>query len=381
MALRTPESIALKQVMDELVVDGELVERLPDGRLHCYACGHDCKIPIGKAGACRIRFNDEGVLKVPWGYVGALACDPIEKKPFFHAFPGSDAFSFGMLGCDLKCGYCQNWVTSQAQRDDRAVAKVHRTSVQELVEAAVRQGAPVIASTYNEPLITSEWSRPIFEAAAEKGLIGAFVSNGNGTERVLEYLRPHVQLYKVDLKSFQDGVYRQLGAHRAHVLQTIRSLHAQGFWVEIVTLIVPGLNDGPDELKQIAAFLASISLDLPWHVTAFHSDYKMGDTDNTSISTLVEAAEIGSAAGLRYVYAGNRPGRVGAWENTRCPTCTDTLIERQGFTILANHLDGGRCPGCRTKIPGFWDKQTVVLQEGMGLPSWCQAHPDSLVEG
>ncbi|MDX1565103.1 MAG: AmmeMemoRadiSam system radical SAM enzyme [Phycisphaeraceae bacterium] len=372
MGLKNPEALKLKQVMEEMTTDGSLYERLEDGRLHCYACGHDCKIPEGKAGACRIRFNEGGRLKVPAGYVGSLACDPIEKKPFFHAFPGSDAFSFGMLGCDLKCGYCQNWITSQVLRDDRAVSKVYPTTADQLVDAAIGAGAPVIASTYNEPLITSEWSAQVFRRAMDKGLVGAYISNGNATERVIEFLRPHVQLYKVDLKSFQDRAYRQLGAHRQNVLRTIRQLHARGFWVEIVTLIVPGLNDSTEELEQIAEFLVSISPDLPWHVTGFHSDYKMDDAGSTPVQKLIEAAEIGAAAGLRYVYAGNRPGQVGDWENTRCPGCDATLIERHGFLIRRNRLEAGGCPDCGMKIPGFWDRQTVVPQENMGTPHWLE---------
>ncbi len=371
MGLKNPQALELKQVMENLTAPGELCDRLDDGRLHCFACGHDCKIPEGRSGACRIRFNDGGVLKVPDGYVGSLACDPIEKKPFFHAFPGRDAFSFGMLGCDLKCAYCQNWITSQVLRDDRAVSKVYPTTAEALVDAAVSQGAPVMASTYNEPLITSEWSAKVFRLARQKGLVGAYVSNGNATDRVIEYLRPHVQLYKVDLKSFQDSVYRQLGAHRSHVLRSIRRLHERGFWVEIVTLIVPGLNDSADELRQMADFLVSISPDLPWHLTAFHSDYKMNGTGNTHVEQLIEAAEIGRAAGLRYVYAGNRPGQVGDWENTRCPGCQAMLIERHGFRIVQNRLDSGACPDCGRPIPGFWDGRTVVLQENMGTSMWC----------
>lgn len=356
MALQSPEAVKLKNVLEDMARPAELYDRLDDGRLLCYACGHECRIAEGKSGVCRVRFNQGGELMAPRGYVGALACDPIEKKPFFHAFPGRDALSFGMLGCDLHCGYCQNWVTSQAMRDDRAVSNILPITAEKLVDMAIARNAPVVASTYNEPLITSEWAMDVMKVAQRKGLVGAYISNGNATRRVLEYIRPYVQLYKVDLKSFDDRHYRDLGGQLPNVLRTMRELHEMGFWVEIVTLIVPGFNDNEDELKAMAEFLASISPDIPWHVTAFHSDYKMGDTGNTPVDKLLEACEIGTEAGLRYIYAGNRPGMVGEWENTRCPSCRTTVIERRGFTVRSNRLVDGRCPtpGCGTVIPGYW---------------------------
>lgn len=347
---------SLRVMLEQMTREGELYEPLPDGRLLCYACGHECKIAEGHSGVCRVRFNAGGKLRVPGGYVGALACDPIEKKPFYHAFPGRDAMSFGMLGCDLHCGYCQNWVTSQALRDANAVALpgAQRVTAAQLVDLAIQYHAPVVASTYNEPLITSEWAVEIFKLANRKGLRCAYISNGNATRRVLEYLRPWVTLYKVDLKSFQDKRYRELGGQLANVLRTIRQLKEMGFWLEIVTLIVPGFNDDEGELREMAGFIAGVSRDIPWHVTAFHSDYKMNDAANTTAGQLVRACEIGTEAGLRYVYAGNLPGRVGQWENTRCPKCGVTVIERYGFVVKENRLKGGCCGNCGEKIPGVW---------------------------
>ncbi len=222
--------------------EGELYDKLPDGRLRCYACGHCCPLPDGAVGVCKVRFNQGGRLMVPWGYVGGVQCDPIEKKPFFHAYPGALAYSFGMLGCDLHCAYCQNWVTSQAIRDPAAVAPPLAASPEALVADALRQGARVIVSTYNEPLITSEWAVAVFKEARAAGLSTGFVSNGNGTPRVLEYLRPWVDLYKVDLKSFDDRHYRELGGRLEPILDTIRRLHAMDVWVEIVTLLIAGLQ-------------------------------------------------------------------------------------------------------------------------------------------
>lgn len=345
----------LQNTLKQKVKEGELWERLDEKRIRCYACGHCCPIPEGRPGVCRVRFNRGGKLMVPWGYTGGVQCDPIEKKPFFHAYPGALAYSFGMLGCDLHCGYCQNWVTSQALRDSAAAAPARRTTPQALARAAARQRARVIVSTYNEPLITSEWAVAVFREARKEGLTTGFVSNGNGTPEVLEYLKPWVDLYKVDLKSFRDRQYRRLGGRLQPILETISSLHRQGFWLEIVTLLIPGFNDSEDEVRRLAAFLAGVSPDIPWHVTAFHQDYKMTDPDNTSAEMLMAAAEIGRQEGLRYVYAGNLPGRVGDLENTRCPDCRTLLIERFGYLILGYHLTPqGDCPSCGLAIPGRW---------------------------
>ncbi len=374
------EKHALKSVLDRMTVQGQLYDRLDDDRLRCYACGHECRIGEGKTGVCRVRFNADGKLRVPGGYVAGLACDPIEKKPFYHAFPGRDALSFGMLGCDLHCSYCQNWVTSQALRDPHAMAEIHPVTTEQILEYARRYRAPVICSTYNEPLITSEWAVANLMPAKDEGFIGAYVSNGNATERVLRYIRPYVQLYKVDLKTFDDRRYRELGGLLPHVRRSIGQLHAMGFWVEIVTLLVPTFNDSPDELKRMAAFLVDISPDMPWHITAFHSDYKMDGVRSTEATDLLTAGEIAREAGLRYIYLGNRPGQLGGWEDTHCPECGETVIERHGFMVTANHLDRGRCPRCRHAIPGFWDSDCVVLQENMGTPAWIEEHPEARVE-
>lgn len=346
----------LGHVLAQLTQPGELYENLPDRWVRCYACGHRCRIPPGRPGICKVRFNERGVLKVPAGYVGALQCDPVEKKPFFHALPGSLALSFGMLGCDFHCAYCQNFVTSQALRDPLSDAQARPTMVaaERLAREALRLGAPIVASTYNEPLITSEWAVEVFKHAKTQGLTCAYISNGNGTPEVLEYLRPWVDLYKVDLKSFDDKHYRELGGVLENVLNTIGLLHQKGFWLEVVTLVIPGFNDSNDELRRIAEFLVGVSPDIPWHVTAFHQDYKMRDRGNTGVRTLLRAAEIGVNAGLHFVYAGNLPGRVGPYENTYCPACHTLLIERYGYTIRQNAISAGACPKCRSTIPGVW---------------------------
>jgi pyruvate formate lyase activating enzyme len=350
---------SLADILEARTVEAapELVEPIERGRLRCHACGHLCPIPEGAAGVCKVRFNRGGHLFVPWGYVGGVQCDPIEKKPFFHAHPGALAFSFGMLGCDLHCSYCQNWVTSQALRDPHAVSAPMDADPDALADEAIRLGARVVVSTYNEPLITSEWAVEIFRHARRKGLMTGFVSNGNGTPRVLDYIRPHLDLYKVDLKSFDDRHYRQLGGRLEPILETIRALHGMGLWVEIVTLLIPGFNDSADELDRMTTFLASVSPDLPWHVTAFHKDYRMSDPENTTPEMLVQAAAIGQRNGLRYVYAGNLPGRVGDLEHTRCHACHAMLVERYGYFIQEYRLTPeGNCPDCGTSIPGRWGR-------------------------
>ncbi len=328
--------------------------KLPDGRIRCLACGHRCVIGEGKFGVCRVRYVQGGELRVPWGYVAALQCDPIEKKPFFHVLPGSDALSFGMLGCDLHCAYCQNWVTSQALRDPSALSPPQDITPEELVRTAKRHGAPVIASTYNEPLITADWAVGVFQAAQAAGLECAFVSNGNATREVLQLLQPYVSYYKVDLKGFDDRHYRSLGCPLKNILDGISWLVEMGFWVEIVTLVVPGFNDAPEELRGIARFLAGISQDIPWHVTAFHPDYKMTDRDRTTTKNLRIAADAGIDAGLNFIYAGNLPGRVGTLENTYCPHCQALVVERVGYRILQNRMTTGDCPDCRKPVPGRW---------------------------
>lgn len=347
-------TVTLEQLLDDRTREGELYTKLENSKVRCYACAHRCVIFGGKRGICQVRFNKNGTLYVPRGYVSSLQCDPTEKKPLYHLLPGSRALTFGMLGCDLRCPFCQNWEISQTLRDKNAGAHPTDVSAEELVSLAKKYKARLVASSYNEPLITSEWAVEVFKLARAQGFKTAFISNGNATREVLNYLRPHLDCYKVDLKTMQDRNYRVLGAVLKNVLDTIAMAYEMGFWLEVVTLVIAGFNDSNEELKQAAEFLVSISPDIPWHVTAFHKDYKMSDPDNTPPQTLIRAAEIGYAAGLRYVYAGNLPGLVGPYENTYCPNCKTLLIERYGFAILQNRLMIGCCPDCGYAIPGIW---------------------------
>jgi pyruvate formate lyase activating enzyme len=309
--------ISLKNLLAEHTApaDAALTAREDGNIVRCLACGHRCRVLPGRDGVCRVRFNQGGELRAPFGYVAGLGVDPLEKKPFFHVLPGRTALSFGMLGCDLHCPFCQNWITSQTLRDADAIAQPTFIDPERIVQLALEHDCPVLTSTYNEPLITAEWALAIFKAGQPHGLVGGVLEN---------------------------------------VLSTIRRLKQMDFWVEVVTLVVPGLNDSDEELRQIADFTAGVSCDIPWHVTAFHPQYKLTDPPPTPPETLRRAYDLGRQAGLNFVYSGNLPGRLADLENTKCPGCGATLIERQGYSIRGNRLQNGACPQCGRKIPGVW---------------------------
>jgi pyruvate formate lyase activating enzyme len=341
--------------LDARITEGTLAQPLPDGAVRCVACGHRCLIRDGGRGICRVRFNRGGKLRVPWGYVAGLQCDPVEKKPFFHVLPGANALTFGMLGCDFHCGYCQNWVTSQALRDDQAGTEARDLTAEALVARAEQQDARLVVSSYNEPLITAEWAAKVFEAARRRGYVTGFVSNGNATPEALDFIRPVTDCYKIDLKTMNDRRYRQLGGVLAHVLEAIGLVYERGIWLEVLTLVVPGFSDDPAELRAAARYIAGIDRNIPWHVTAFHEDYRFWGMGNTTAEVLVRACEIGAEEGLNFVYAGNLPGRVDRWEHTWCPGCHALLIERLGYRILSNRAAAvGRCPDCDSRIPGIF---------------------------
>jgi pyruvate formate lyase activating enzyme len=350
---------SLAEILDDLTASAKLVENHEDGSVVCLACAHRCHIKDGKRGICQVRFNRGGALRVPWGYVAGLNPDPIEKKPFAHFLPGHTALTYGMLGCNFHCDFCQNWLSSQALRDpasEESGAFIQKLSPEEMIAYAHKTGARIIASSYNEPLITSEWALDIFMLAKKEGLKTVYVSNGYATPEVLEVLKPCLDGFKVDLKSMQEKNYRSMGAHLQPVLDSIRLARELGYWVEVVTLVIPDFNDSNEELWDAARFLVSISADIPWHVTAFHPMYKHNHVLPTPAETLQRAAEIGQEAGLRYVYAGNLPGRVGLLENTHCPHCGELLVERQGYIVMENKLrNNGTCPSCGISVAGVWE--------------------------
>jgi len=350
--------MSLEDILDRMVTTSDLAETFDDRSVRCLACAHKCKLKPGQRGVCKIRFNQAGRLMVPWGYVSSLQVDPIEKKPFYHFLAGVNALTFGMLGCNLQCGYCQNWLTSQALREEGSVHLadyLREITPEALVEYGVQYGAEVVASSYNEPLITSEWARDIFELAGKSGLRQVYISNGFATKEVLDFLKPNLQGFKVDLKTMQPKHYQELGGGLQPVLDSIHYAHQLGLWVEIVTLLVPGFNDSETELSEMAGFIHSISPEIPWHVTAFHPEYKMLDKPRTAHQQIIKAVEIGYKEGLQYVYGGNLPGSLGKYEHTFCHQCQAMLIKRRGFSVQEYHITPeGLCPTCGTKIPGIW---------------------------
>ncbi|MCD6576804.1 MAG: AmmeMemoRadiSam system radical SAM enzyme [Anaerolineaceae bacterium] len=347
----------LAEKLDALTHPGWLYTK-ENGAVRCHACAHRCLIQSSKRGICKVRVNIDGKLRVPWGYVAAANVDPIEKKPFMHFLPGSDALTFGMLGCNFHCDFCQNWLSSQALRDpasDSSAQYIKEVSPNELVNYALQSGAEIIASSYNEPLITTEWAIDIFKLARESGLKCVYVSNGFATPEVVRALQPFLDGFKIDLKSMSDEKYRMLGGNLQAVQDTIKLAHDLGMWVEVVTLVIPEFNDSNEELWNAARYLSGISRDIPWHVTAFYPTYKHLNVERTPADTIQRAAEIGQEAGLHYVYAGNLPGRVGSLENTYCPHCQALLIERTGYFVRSNRITSeGTCPQCGEAIAGVW---------------------------
>ncbi|MFN8573754.1 MAG: AmmeMemoRadiSam system radical SAM enzyme [Gemmatimonadaceae bacterium] len=369
-ALRREEAMVIDSAT---TTSSALAVPLDDAKVQCVACAHRCVIAPRRRGVCKVRYNEKGRLHVPWNYVGSLQVNPIEQAPFMHVHAGQDVLTIGMLGCNLRCGYCQNWHLSQVIRDANAPEVPTEMTAESIVEEALRRGVQVILSSLNEPLITAEWAAEVFACAKEAGLTTGIVSSGHGTPEVLDFLRPHVDLMKIDLKTMSHEHYRTLGAHRDAVLETIRMAHERGFWLEVVTLVVPGWNDGDDELRSAARYIASVSPDIPWTLWNFHRDYRMHEPNDAQPEDVVRAATIGREEGLRFTYAGVQPGRVGDFEKTRCPGCRTVVVDRIGYQLTAYAIDAeGRCEACETAIPGRWASGGAVTGPA-GL--WFERRP------
>ena len=364
----------LMQTVDMLTVKGTCYTPLPKDEVQCNACAHACIIKPGHRGVCRMRINRGGELWVPFGYVTAAQPDPIEKKPFMHFLPGSIALTFGMLGCNFHCDFCQNWISSQTFKDDAAqvpLEAVRKISAEELVSLALRHGAQVLVSSYNEPIITVEWAVEVFRLAKQAGLKTAIVSNGYASAASLELLLPYLDGFKIDLKAFRNTSYRILGGSLQPVQDSIKRAHEAGLWVEVVTLLVPGFNDEPAEIRAAAEYIASVSTDIPWHLTAYYPAYLQQDAPPTTPKQLQEAAAIGQEVGLHYVYAGNRPGKVGSLEDTFCPHCQMLLIKRRGYNITEYHISArGTCEACDTPIAGIWTDKPEAVKLGANILSY-----------
>ena len=320
----------------------------------CELCAHHCRIKDGHRGICGVRENRKGVLySLVYGWLVAEHVDPIEKKPLFHLLPGSRSYSISTVGCNFRCRHCQNFSISQPGHFAADAPPGILRAPQYVVDSALNNGCQSISYTYVEPTIFFEFAYDCSVLAREQGLKNVFVSNGYMTEQTTRLLAPVLDGINIDIKAFSDDFYRKIcGARLQPVLDTVRLMHELGVWVETTTLLIPGLNDSEAELRAIAEFIVSIDPSLPWHVTAFYPTYKMTDRPATPVQLLQKAREIGLAAGLNHVYEGNVPGSGG--ENSVCPSCQASLINRRGFTIEKNRLVDGRCPQCGVAIAGVW---------------------------
>lgn len=338
-------------MLDTRTAPSSLVEE--DGeRLVCVACAHGCALRDGERGICGVRARSGGELRVPWGYVARKYVRPVEINTLYHVLPGSRSLTFGNFGCDLACSYCQNAYISQAVRDGRDAEQPIDITPEALVEEAAVSGCEVVCAAYNEPMVSVEWVRAIFERAKDRGLITAVITDGHSTAQAMGYLRPVLDVFRVDVKASGAAAYRSLGGDEAAVWSSIERARALGLWVEIVTLVVPGLNDDPQTLRTIAGRVAAVDPAIPWHVNGFVPRYRMRDAPATPRGALIDAAGIGYGAGLRFVYASNVTG-LAALGATRCPRCHDTLLERDDYQLKRRAMTGDHCR-CGEPIPGLW---------------------------
>jgi pyruvate formate lyase activating enzyme len=325
-----------------------------DRKVRCKLCNFHCLVGAGKLGHCYVRKNVGGKLySLNYDKVCAANPDPIEKKPLFHFQPGSRSFSIAAIGCNFRCVFCQNWQISQAALESGPIDG-ESISPAEIVAAAVKTGCKSIAYTYTEPTIFMELCNDCARPAKERGLANVFVSNGYMTREAIDFAADWLDGINVDLKAFSDDYYKRLCAARLQpVLDSITYIAKETkIWMEVTTLLLPGQNDSEEELKQLTDFLVTqAGPDVPWHISRFYPQYKYTDSQPTLVQTMRRAEEIGKAAGLRYVYLGNVPGDKS--ENTHCYNCGRLLIERTGYTIVANEIKDSKCPNCGTHIAGF----------------------------
>jgi len=351
-------------IASERVSEALLYSKQSDGSVICQLCAHRCVIRPGRRGICWVRENRGGTLvTLVSDRVIGVNIDPIEKKPFFHFLPGSFSYSISTVGCNFHCLFCQNWEISQWPREHVGQVPGTPTTAAEIVASARATGCESIAYTYTEPTIFFELALDTCRLAAEAGLKNLFVTNGYMTAEALEVVAPVLDAANIDLKSFSDSFYRKVcSATLGPVLETVRRMRERDIWVEVTTLVIPGRNDSDEELGKLARWLADTDRNMPWHISAFYPAYKMLDVPPTPPHTLSRAASIGEAAGLRFVYIGNVPGD--RWENTLCPECGRQLVQHRGFAVLAQCLVDGRCPSCRTAIPGVWEIEGAARPPG-----------------
>ena len=335
-------------------MEASLYHALDDDKVQCRLCAHDCAIKRGRRGICSVRQNDNGKLNtLVYGKLIARHIDPIEKKPFYHYYPGSSAYSIATVGCNFKCRFCQNADIAQMPRDRGGLVMGDDTAPQDVVADALRHQCRSIAYTYTEPTVYFEYALDTAKLARDEGLGNLFVTNGYMSREALETIAPYLDGANVDLKAFSDQFYRTYcGAHLEPVKETLRQMKALGIWVEVTTLLIPGLNDDSEELRRLAEFIAQdLGADTPWHISRFHPTYQLTDRPITPLPALKMAGDIGRQAGLHYVYLGNVSGEDG--ESTLCPQCRTVLIDRRGFQMVRNRIKKNRCPDCQSPIAGL----------------------------
>lgn len=331
-----------------------LYERIDATKVHCFLCNHHCRIADSHYGFCGVRQNKGGALVTKsYGNVIASHVDPIEKKPLYHFLPGSTSYSIATPGCNFRCGFCQNWQISQAGSEGgfEEGLKGPFTDPAEVVRLAKLSSCPSISYTYTEPTIFFEYAYDTAKLAHQAGLANVFVTNGFMTAEALETITPYLDAANVDLKSFSDQFYKETCKGRLQpVLDTIKGMKERDIWVEVTTLVIPGFNDDNESFHAIADFLSGISVDIPWHLSRFHPDYKFTNAESTPKEVLTRGYEIAKRHGLRYVYLGNIP----EGHNTECYQCGTTLVKRSGYGIYCESLTDGRCPVCHAVIAGRW---------------------------
>lgn len=336
-----------------MISEALLYVKLDNGRVRCFLCAHRCIIKPGHRGICGVRENKDGVLySLVFGTLIAGNIDPIEKKPFFHVHPASASYSIATVGCNFRCDFCQNFDISQVSPHISDMPGLEVPAA-EVVKKAKSSGCRTIAYTYTEPTVYFETALETAKEASRSGLENLFVTNGYMTKEAIDLIAPYLAAANVDLKSFRDEFYRKrCGASLQPVLESLGAMKEKGIWLEITTLLIPGLNDSEAELKDIASFIRNLGAETPWHISRFYPQYKMLDRSGTPVPLLHRACEIGREAGLYYVYSGNIPGDRG--ENTYCAGCSTLLIHRYGYKIIENKLSGGACPSCGRRLEGLF---------------------------
>ena len=328
-----------------------LYEKLRDNNVRCLLCAHRCRIADSKYGFCGVRKNEKGVLYTQvYGEAIASHVDPIEKKPLYHFFPGSRAYSIATVGCNFRCGFCQNWQISQARKKE-APSGGYELMPEEVVREAKKADCKSISYTYTEPTVFFEYAHDTAKIAKKEGLYNTFVTNGYMTKEALDTIKPYLDACNVDLKSFSDETYKKICKGSLEpVLESIKYMKKIGMWVEITTLVVPGMNDREPELKKIADFIAGVDRSIPWHISRYHPDYIYKEPPPTPVAKLKMAESVGKKAGLKYIYLGNVPEEG----NTYCPGCGGLLVERMGYMISKNTVKNKTCPECNAAVEGVW---------------------------